>query len=59
MPDERSTTPRRGRQLSGTPDLPLIIEELQNQLDDLRAVLEAQQSQLSQQAERLAALERR
>ena len=59
MPDERSTTPRRDRQLSGTPDLPLIIEELQNQLDDLRAALEAQQSQLSRQAERLAALERR
>ena len=59
MPDERSTTPGRDRELRGALDLPLIIEELQNQLDDLRAALEAQQSQLGQQAERLAALERR
>ena len=59
MPDERSTTPGRDRELRGAPDMPLIIEELQNQLDDLRAALEAQQLQLGQQAERLAALERR
>lgn len=59
MPIERSSTPDQNRELRGAPDLPLIIEELQNQLDDLRATLEAQQSQLSQQAERLAALEQR
>ena len=59
MPDERSISSGRDRQLSGTSDLPLIIEELQTQLDDLRVALEAQQSQLSRQAERLAALERR
>jgi hypothetical protein len=45
--------------LGGVPDLPLIIEQLQNQLDDLRAAVEAQQSQLNQQAARLAELERR
>jgi hypothetical protein len=45
--------------LGGLPDLPLIIEQLQNQLDDLRAAVEAQQSQLNQQAARLAELERR
>lgn len=45
--------------LSGMPDLPLIIEQLQNQLDDLRAVIEMQQDQLTQQAARISALERR
>ena len=49
---ERSTPAR-------TPDMPLIIEEIQSQLDDLRAVIENQQAQLAQQAARLAALERR
>lgn len=37
--------------------MPLIIEELQSQLDDLRAVVETQQVLLKQQASRLAALE--
>ena len=43
----------------GMPDLPLIIEQLQNQLDDLREALDMQQTQLAQQAARLAELERR
>ncbi len=41
------------------PDMPLIIEQIQSQLDDLRAVVENQQVQLTEQAARLAALERR
>ena len=41
------------------PDLPLIIEQLQDQIDDLTTALQAQQAQLDQQAVRLAALERR
>ncbi len=40
-------------------DLPLIIEQLQDQLDYLRATAEAQQAVLEQHAARLAALERR
>jgi len=40
-------------------DLPLIIEQLQDQLDQLRATAEAQQTVLKQHAARLAALERR
>ena len=39
-------------------DLPLIIEQLQNQVDDLTAAVRAQQHQLAQQAARIAALER-
>ncbi len=40
-------------------DLSLIIEQLQDQLDHLRATAEAQQAVLEQHAARLAALERR
>ncbi len=54
MPDTDDT-----RRLASTADLPLIIEQLQDQLDDLRATIEAQQAQLTAQAARLAALERR
>jgi hypothetical protein len=43
----------------GSPDLPLIIEQLQNQLDDLREVVEVQQRQLTEQQERLSRLEKR
>lgn len=51
--------------LSGTagtrsvPDLPLILGQLQDQLDDLRAAVVGQQTQLDQLADRLAALEHR
>jgi hypothetical protein len=41
-----------------TPDLQLIIEQLQDQLDDLTASVRALQTQLDQQAARIAALER-
>ena len=40
------------------PDLPLIIEQLQDQLDQLRAALETQQAVIERHAARLAALER-
>ena len=39
-------------------DLPLIIEQLQDQLDQLRATIETQQTVIQQHAARLAALER-
>jgi len=41
------------------PDLPLILGQLQDQLDDLQAAVAAQQTQLDQLADRLAALEHR
>lgn len=44
--------------VAGVPDLPLIIEQLQNQLDDLAATVRALQNQLDHQAARIAALER-
>ncbi len=40
------------------PDLPLIIEQLQNQLDDLTAIVRGQQEQLARQAARISAIER-
>jgi hypothetical protein len=40
-----------------TMDLPLIIEQLQDQLDQLHATVEAQQAVIEQHAARLAALE--
>lgn len=40
------------------PDLPLIIEQLQDQLDQLRATIEAQQVVIDQHDARLSALER-
>lgn len=49
----------QGMRLPATPDLPLIIEQLQDQLDQLRAAVQAQQTLLEQHAARLAALEQR
>ncbi|WP_168207376.1 hypothetical protein [Microlunatus elymi] len=49
---------RQDRSLIGTPDVPLIVEQLQNQIDDLTAAVRAQQDQLAHQAARIAALER-
>ena len=46
-------------QLRGVADLPLIIEQMLDQLDDLRAALAAQQVQLDRQAAGIDALERR
>lgn len=39
-------------------DLPLILENLQDQLDDLRQTVEAQHQIIASQSERLEALER-
>lgn len=43
----------------GVADLPLIIEQLQDQLDQLRATVEAQQAVTERHEARLAALESR
>ena len=51
--------PAGADQLRGVADLPLILEQLQDQLDDLRAILKAQQTQLDRHAARIDALERR
>jgi hypothetical protein len=59
MPEPISANAGDETPLAGFPDLPLIIEQLQNQLDDLRAAVEAQQTQLERQAARLTALEHR
>ena len=46
------------RRHAAAPDLPLIIEQLQDQIDQLRATIEAQQTLLEQHTARLAALDR-
>lgn len=46
------------QQVTTTPDLPLILELVQNQLEDLIATVRAQQTELERQAARIAALER-
>ena len=53
-----NTTQIGNQPITSTPDLPLIIELLQNQLDDLTATVQAQQSEIARQAARIAALER-
>ena len=60
---EPSPTSQTGQSASGArrqsvPDLPLIIEQLQDQIDQLRATVEAQQTLLEQHTARLAALDR-
>lgn len=59
MPTHDNPTATAADQLRGVADLPLILEQLQDQLDDLRAVVKAQQTQLDRQAARLDTLERR
>ena len=41
----------------GTPDLPLILEQLQDQLDDLRQAAEAQQRLIAVLTARVSSLE--
>ncbi|QGN34495.1 hypothetical protein [Microlunatus sp. Gsoil 973] len=53
-----NTTNDEGPSRASASDLPLIIEQLQDQLDDLTATVRALQTQLDQQAARIAALER-
>ena len=57
--DQHHQSPTVADQLRGVPDLPLIIEQLQDQLDDLQAIVRAQQTQLDRQAARLDTLEHR
>jgi len=45
------------RTVRGTPDLPLILEQLQDQLDDLRQALEAQQRLIAVLTARVSSLE--
>ena len=53
-----SDQPPNDTRRPGVSDLPLIIEQLQDQLDQLRAALETQQAVIERHAARLAALER-
>ncbi|GAB3917600.1 hypothetical protein GCM10011575_31290 [Microlunatus endophyticus] len=53
-----NTTHTSDQPITSTPDLPLVIELLQNQLDDLTATVRAQQAELTRQATRIADLER-
>jgi hypothetical protein len=46
------------REVRGYPDLPLILEQLQDQLDDLRQTLESQQRLIAVLTSRVATLER-
>lgn len=59
MPTSDNLSAIAADRLRGVADLPLILEQLQDQLDDLRAVVKAQQTQLGRQAARLDTLERR
>lgn len=53
-----STQPtERVRRGSSLPDLPLIIEQLQDQIDQLHATVAAQQTIIEQHTARLTALE--
>ncbi|GAA3623627.1 hypothetical protein [Microlunatus ginsengisoli] len=49
--------PRQDRGVRGTPDLPLILEQLQDQLDDLRLAVEAQQGLIALLTSRITSLE--
>lgn len=59
MPTSDNHSTAAADQLRGVADLPLILEQLQDQLDNLRAVVKAQQTQLERQAARIDTLERR
>lgn len=49
--------PTQNGSVRGTPDLPLILEQLQDQLDDLRQALEAQQRLITFLTARVSSLE--
>ena len=59
MPTPEKAVPADGALRGGWPDLPLIVEQLQDQIDALREVVEAQRRQLAEHRERLEALEHR
>ena len=54
MPDASDAEQRDVR---GFPDLPLILEQLQDQLDDLRQTVESQQRIIAVLMSRIATLE--
>jgi len=59
MPESDDSAGRAATSRSGWPDLPLIVEQLQDQVDGLREIVEAQQRQLAEHRARLEALEHR
>ena len=59
MPDPTSSDAAGTGGARSIPDFPLILGQLQDQLDELRGAITAQQTQLDQLATRLAALEHR
>ena len=59
MPDPTCSDAADTEGTRSIPDLPLILGQLQDQLDELRGAITAQQTQLDQLATRLAALEHR
>ena len=59
MSNDHDHSAAPGDQLRGVADLPLIVEQLLDRFDDLRAVLAAQQAQLDRQVARIDTLERR
>lgn len=59
MPEHHGTDSAEGAPRTSWPDMPLIIEQLQDQIDALRAVVETQDRQLAEHRSRLAALEGR
>ena len=59
MPESEGAARGAATPVGGWPDLPLIVEQLQDQLDGLREVVEAQQRQLAEHRARLEALEHR
>ena len=59
MPTPEKAVPADGALRGGWPDLPLIVEQLQDQIDALREVVEIQQRQIAEHRARLDALEDR
>lgn len=59
MPDPNEGTASQRDPRRGWLDMPLIVEELQDQLDTLRDLVEAQGRQLAECRARLDAVERR
>jgi len=59
MPKHHEADPAKGAPRTSWPDMPLIIEQLQDQIDALRAFVEAQDRQLAEHRSRLDALKGR
>ena len=59
MSQHHGPDPAEGAPRTSWPDMPLIIEQLQDQIEALRAVAENQDRQLAEHRSRLDALEGR